>query len=98
MADIKIEEFINYSEEQRKAVLALVEEEHTWECCCSSNNGRRSSDKRLIKFVVVHSVIISVIVFSGTMLGLSDTCEDSQAFSGLLTFCLGLIINISEKK
>lgn len=65
--------------------------DNTWSSCCSN----RKTDSRLLKFISVHSIVLIIIIFCLFELDKVDTCEDSNMYSSLLTFSLGLIIKVS---
>lgn len=59
----------------------------TWKSCCLG-----TTDKRLVTFSTQISIIVGMMLFSIYQLVVNDTCEHQQAYIGLLTLLLGLII------
>ena len=80
-------DFANYNDDQRDAVIELSEHKTQWRSCLGG-----STDSRLLKYVVIHSLIFMLLVWCMVMLTLVDTCEGTQMYSAMLTFLVGLVI------
>ena len=59
-----------------------------WHCCCFE----KKTDSRLIKFISVYLIILTVFLFTLIMLFYAKTCEDQTLYMSLLTLLLGIII------
>jgi hypothetical protein len=65
-----------------------VENQHySWKSCCLG-----STDSRLLKLLFTYATLGIVLIFSITMLLLSDTCEQDTTYMSLLMFTIGLLI------
>ena len=88
---LSIEDFANYSEEQRQAVLEFTEQNTQWNSCIGG-----STDSRLLRYIVIHFIIIGLLIYTMLMLSSAEDCESSQLYSSLLTFLIGLVIPTSK--
>ena len=86
-------DFANYTKEQQEAILEFKEHEYEWKSCIPACG---STDSRLLKYAVLHIIVVSLLIFSAVGLSRADTCEDTSLYQSLLTFLLGLIINTKE--
>jgi hypothetical protein len=59
---------------------------NTWESCCLT------LDRRAVQYFTQHIIIVGIMGFSIVMLLSNGTCEGQQAYLGLLTLLIGLII------
>jgi hypothetical protein len=84
---ISATDFANYTDEQRKAVLEYKEASTQWNSCIGG-----STDSRLLKYIVIHFIIIALIIWTMVMLSHTTDCEGSQLHSSMLTFLIGLVI------
>ena len=88
---LSIEDFANYTPEQRDAILEFKQASTQWNSCIGG-----STDSRLLRYVVIHAIIIALISWTMVMLSKAESCEDSQLYSSLLTFLIGLVIPTSK--
>ncbi len=88
---LSIEDFANYSEEQREAILEFKQASTQWNSCLGG-----STDSRLLRYAVIHLIIIGLLIYTMFMLSAADDCESSQLYSSLLTFLIGLVIPTSK--
>ena len=88
---LSIEDFTNLDEKERQAVLEYQEASTQWNSCVGG-----STDSRLLRYVVIHAIIIALISWTMVMLSRAQSCEDSQLYSSLLTFLIGLVIPASK--
>ena len=84
---ISEQDFANYDDEKREAILELSEHKTQWRSCLGGE-----TDSRLLKYAVIHSIIIVLLIWSMVMLTLVDSCEATQLYSSMLTFLVGLVI------
>ena len=84
---LSIEDFTNLDEKQRQAVLEYQQASTQWNSCVGG-----STDSRLLKYVVIHTIIIGLLIYTMFMLSKASDCESSQLYSSLLTFLIGLVI------
>ena len=93
---IQIRDFAKLTAEQRDALILLRkerhDEDHMWSSCLST----RATDSRLLKYICIHVIIIGVIIFAALMLAHSRSCENSNAYLGLLTFSVGLAVPLTK--
>ena len=80
-------DFANYNDDQREAIIELSEHKTNWNSCLGG-----STDSRLLKYTVIHTIIFMLLVWCMVMLTLVDTCEGTQMYSAMLTFLVGLVI------
>ena len=57
-----------------------------WHSCCLT------IDKGAAKYFIQTGILVGVIIMSGTMLIISDDCNDQRNWSSLLTLALGVFI------
>lgn len=88
---LSIEDFANYTPEQRDAILEFKQASTQWNSCVGG-----STDSRLLRYIVIHAIIIALISWTMVMLSKAESCEDSQLYSSLLTFLIGLVIPTSK--
>ena len=88
---LSIEDFANYTPEQRDAILEFKQASTQWNSCVGG-----STDSRLLRYIVIHAIIIALISWTMVMLSRAQSCEDSQLYSSLLTFLIGLVIPTSK--
>ena len=88
---LSIDDFANYTPEQRDAILEFKQASTQWNSCVGG-----STDSRLLRYVVIHAIIIALISWTMVMLSRAQSCEDSQLYSSLLTFLIGLVIPTSK--
>ena len=86
-------DFANYTPEQQDAILEFKEHENYWKSCLGG-----STDSRLLKFTVLHIIVVSLLIFSAVGLSRAEDCETTALYQSLLTFLLGLIINTKPPK
>ena len=84
---LSIEDFANYTPEQRDAILEFKQASTQWNSCIGG-----STDSRLLKYIVIHTIIIGLLIYTMFMLSKASDCESSQLYSSLLTFLIGLVI------
>jgi hypothetical protein len=84
-------DFANYSPQQQEAIIEFKEHENYWKSCLGG-----STDSRLLKFTVLHVIVVSLLIFSAVGLSRATSCEETSLYQSLLTFLLGLIINTKE--
>lgn len=80
-------DFANYDDEKREAIIELSDHKTQWRSCLCD-----TTDSRLLKYAVIHSIIIVLLIWSMVMLTLSTSCEATQMYSSMLTFLVGLVI------
>ena len=90
-AELTPADFANYTQEQQEAILEFKEHENQWKSCLGG-----STDSRLLKYTVLHVIVISLLIFSAVGLSKAKDCETTALYQSLLTFLLGLIINTKE--
>ena len=88
---LSIEDFTNLDEKQRQAVLEYQEASTQWNSCIGG-----STDSRLLRYIVIHLIIIGLLIYTMLMLSGAEDCESSQLYSSLLTFLIGLVIPTSK--
>ena len=88
---LSIQDFTNLDEKERQAVLEYQEASTQWNSCVGG-----STDSRLLRYIVIHAIIIALISWTMVMLSRAQSCEDSQLYSSLLTFLIGLVIPASK--
>lgn len=88
---LSIEDFTNLDEKQRQAVLEYQEASTQWNSCVGG-----STDSRLLRYIVIHLIIVGLLIYTMFMLSAAESCEDSQLYSSLLTFLIGLVIPTSK--
>lgn len=88
---LSIEDFTNLDEKQRQAVLEYQEASTQWNSCVGG-----STDSRLLRYIVIHFIIIGLLIYTMLMLSAAEDCESSQLYSSLLTFLIGLVIPTSK--
>ena len=89
---LSIEDFASYTPEQREAVLEFKQQSTQWNSCIGG-----STDSRLLRYIVIHFIIIGLLIYTMLMLSGAESCEDSQLYSSLLTFLIGLVIPTGGK-
>jgi hypothetical protein len=74
--------------EKKKLELKLAEKkyENTWESCCLK------TDKRAVVYFTQMIVICGIMGFSISQLIRINSCEGQQAYMGLLTLLIGLLM------
>lgn len=60
--------------------------ERRWKSCCFI------LDKEAVQYFIKIFILIGLIIFFSFELHISDTCEDNQLFTGLLTMVIGILI------
>lgn len=78
-------------EMKKKIILHKIELENkkirnTWESCCIK------LDRRAVQYFTQIFIMTGIMAFSVGMLFKNETCEAQQAYLGLLTLMVGLII------
>ncbi len=85
--------FMSAKTKNRVLDVKLEKETNQWSSCCC-----KSTDKRLLQYIVQISVIGSGLLFSGVQLVLVKDCPDQQAYLGLFTMLIGLLIPTPVQK
>ncbi len=57
-----------------------------WHSCCLT------CDKDVVQYLMKYFILISLMVFFGIELHLSDKCESDQLYTGLLSMVIGLAL------
>jgi hypothetical protein len=78
MAEMKKEVVFNIEDD--------LDENNTWKSCCFK------LDKRAVQFFSQLIVISGVMIFSGCQLVRLESCNDQQAYLGLLSTMIGILI------
>ena len=84
---ISAQDFANYDDEKREAIINLSEHKTQWRSCIGG-----TTDSRLLKYTVIHVIIFLLLIWCMVMLTLVDSCEATQLYSSMLTFLVGLVI------
>jgi len=64
----------------------VPEIQEEWRSCCLK------MDKTAVKYFIQVGVLISIIVFSASMLVLEPDCNSQRNYAGLLTLSLGIFL------
>ena len=61
--------------------------DNQWHSCCF-----KTSDKRLLKFISIFTISISVLIFSFYKLSTDITYDEQNTYIGLITLIIGIYI------
>ena len=75
--------------ETKELTLEVLEDDgegNEWHSCCLV------CDKSAVVYISIYALIISVIAFCFVQLSINHSCEHQQAYIGILTLILGVLL------